>query len=82
MTSPATKELPHRTELFNVRLWQEAIDETTVEVRGQVQHLLSGETHYFRDWATLVAQLETMWSQLAADDGRPAAQQNKKEAMP
>ena len=43
--------------LFNVRLWQECIDENTVELRGEVRHVLSGELRYFREWESLTTYL-------------------------
>lgn len=43
-----------------LRLWPEEIDGDQVEWRGQVQHVTSGETRYFRDWSTLVALLQQM----------------------
>ena len=43
----------HRTHLFSVRLWEEEISAGQSEWRGQVQHVLSGRTRYFRDWSTL-----------------------------
>ena len=30
------------------------------EWRGKVQHVLSGEARYFRDWATLIKALQKM----------------------
>ena len=44
-----------RPQLFTVRVWREDRGDGQSEWRGQVQHLLSGETRYFRDWQTLVA---------------------------
>lgn len=44
----------HRSHLFTVRLWLEELGDGQTEWRGQVQHVLSGERRYFRDWATLV----------------------------
>jgi hypothetical protein len=41
--------------LFTVRVWQEDRGDGQSEWRGRVQHLLSGEARYFRDWQTLVA---------------------------
>jgi hypothetical protein len=48
------------SELFTVRLWREDMDEGRIEWRGKVQHVLSGEVRYFRDWATLIAALQEM----------------------
>jgi hypothetical protein len=47
----------HRSHLFTVRLWLEELGDDQTEWRGQVQHVLSGERRYFRDWATLVEGL-------------------------
>jgi hypothetical protein len=49
---------PHpRTHLFTVRLWVEPMGDDQGELRMQVQHLLSGETRYFRAWSEVVAFL-------------------------
>lgn len=53
------KQAHHRSHLFTVRIWPEAVGEE-IEWRGKVQHVTSGETRYFRDWPTLVAFLEEM----------------------
>ncbi|MCX8061201.1 MAG: hypothetical protein N3D16_01325 [Anaerolineales bacterium] len=45
----------HRSTLFTVRVWQEELGEGQSEWRGKAQHVLSGETRYFRDWQILVA---------------------------
>jgi hypothetical protein len=51
-----TAERQHRrTHLFTVRLWMEQIAEDHAEVRGRVQHVLSGEVHYFRTWQALTS---------------------------
>ncbi len=51
---------PHpRTYLFTLRLWIEPVGDNQGEVRIQVQHLLSGETRYFRAWSDVVAFLLT-----------------------
>lgn len=46
-----------RSQLFTVRLWREDLGDGRSEWRGQVQHALSRETRYFRDWPTLTAFL-------------------------
>jgi hypothetical protein len=57
---------PHpRTHLFTVRLWVEPLGEGEEELRMQVRHLLSGETHYFREWSEVVAFLQTKMHSLA-----------------
>lgn len=48
------------SQLFSVRLWREELDEGRTEMRGKVQHVLSGEAYYFRDWATLITLLIQM----------------------
>lgn len=57
-----TFEQPHRSHLFTVRLWAEELGAGQSEWRGKVQHVLSGETHYFRDWPTLLTHLQAMLS--------------------
>ena len=48
----------HRSQLFMLRMWPEAANEGEIEWRGKVQHVSSGETRYFRNWATLVTFLQ------------------------
>lgn len=48
------------SHLFAVRLWVEDLGDEQIEWRGQVQHVLSGEAHYFRDWPELEAYLMAM----------------------
>ena len=55
------------SHLFTVRLWHEDLGDDQVEWRGQVTHVLSGETHYFREWQELEARLQAM----AARKARP-----------
>ena len=59
-----TQNLPsHRSHLFTLRLWAEEIGEGQTEWRGRVQHVTSGEVHYFRDWPSLIAHLLKMLPQ-------------------
>ena len=51
---------PPHTHLFTVRLWLEELGAGQTEWRGEVHHVVSGETRYFRDWPTLVALLQAM----------------------
>lgn len=51
---------PYRSHLFTVRLWPEELGAGQNEWRGKVQHVLSGQRRYFRDWATLVTYLQAM----------------------
>lgn len=46
------------SHLFTIRLWTERTGEGQLERRGRVNHVLSGERQYFRDWSTLVRYLE------------------------
>lgn len=48
------------SHLFTVRLWCEDLGDGQIEWRGQVTHVLSGEAHYFREWAELEAHLLAM----------------------
>lgn len=48
------------SHLFAVRLWPEDLGAGQVQWRGQVQHVLSGEVHYFRDWPELETHLLAM----------------------
>jgi hypothetical protein len=47
----------HHSHLFTLRLWKEDLGNDQAEWRGKVQHVVSAESHYFRDWPTLIAQL-------------------------
>lgn len=50
------RALPSLTShLFTVRVWREELGVGRVEWRGKVQHALSGEARYFREWAELIA---------------------------
>ncbi len=63
---PDSRHTP--TYLFMIRLWSEALGDGRAEWRGQVQHVLSGEAHYFREWSALVELLRTMLP-LSEEDG-------------
>ena len=43
------------SHLFTVRVWREELGDGRVEWRGKVQHALSGEARYFRQWTDLIA---------------------------
>ena len=51
---------PSRTHLFTVRMWLEDLGQGQTEWRGEVQHVVSGEMRYFRDWPAMVALLQAM----------------------
>jgi hypothetical protein len=48
------------TYLFMIRIWSEKLGEGQAEWRGRVQHVLTGERHYFRDWQDLIDYLLNM----------------------
>ena len=58
---PADSQSSH---LFTVRLWPHDLGDGRIEWRGKVQHVLSGETRYFRDWAELVERLAAIVEQM------------------
>jgi hypothetical protein len=58
----------HRSHLFTVRLWAEELGDGQTEWRGQVQHVLSGQTRYFRDWPTLVECVAAMLARLESNE--------------
>ena len=45
---------PAGSQLFTVRVWQEELGEGDWAWRGQVQHVVSGETRYFQEWRALL----------------------------
>ena len=47
-----------QSQLFTLRVWMEEVGDGRCEVRGQVKHVLSGETSYFREWPDLQALLQ------------------------
>jgi hypothetical protein len=59
----------HRSHLFTLRLWPEALGDGQTEWRGKVQHVLSGEARYFRDWEALVAFLQEALTGIDARGG-------------
>lgn len=46
-----------RSQLFTLRIWREEVGHGRFEIRGQVKHVSSGETTYFREWSSLHAFL-------------------------
>lgn len=53
-----------RTHLFTLRIWREGTGAADSELRMQVQHVISGETHFFREWEALAAYLYDKVSRL------------------
>lgn len=62
---PADSTASH---LFTVRLWSHDLGDGRTEWRGKVQHVLSGEARYFREWAELIGRLVAIVEQ---QDGQP-----------
>jgi hypothetical protein len=50
----------YASQLFTIRVWQEAADSTEPEWRGRLQHVPSGEVLYFRSWDMLVRHIVSM----------------------
>jgi hypothetical protein len=46
------------SHLFTLRLWKEPLGDGQVELRFQVQHVLTGDHRIFRDDAQLIAYLK------------------------
>lgn len=55
-----------RTHLFTVRLWVEPAAAGRGEIRGRVQHVLTGKALYFRTWPVLLAFVEEKLAELEA----------------
>ncbi len=53
-------QCPPKNQLFTLRVWQADAGEGQMEWRGKLQHVVSGQTHYFRDWPTLILHLGKM----------------------
>jgi hypothetical protein len=52
-----------KNQLFTLRVWQAGVGDGQMEWRGKLQHVVSGQTHYFRDWPTLILYLGEMLSE-------------------
>ncbi len=59
-----TDQQHHQSFLFTVRLWREDLGQGQTEWRGRVQHVLSGEGRFFRDWTALIVWLQTLLADL------------------
>jgi hypothetical protein len=42
-----------KSQLFTLRMWMEEVGDGRFEMRGTIRHVLSGETHHFREMAIL-----------------------------
>ena len=58
-----------RTNLFTVRVWGERVSREERIIRIKVQHVLSGEVRYFRNWSDV---LVFVMSIVATDGGDTA----------
>ena len=65
------------SQLFTLRLWAEALGDDTQEVRGTVQHVVSGEARHFRDWPTLEAFLMDMLKAPVPPHAHPTNQESQ-----
>jgi hypothetical protein len=65
--------------LFTLRFWSEALGEGQTEWRGQVQHVTSGETRYFREWSKLVAFLQESLPTTAASEDTSRTTADRRE---
>lgn len=54
----------YHSHLFTLRIWSEELGDDRREWRGQVEHIVSGERYYFRDWSALIALLLATLAQL------------------
>lgn len=61
------------SHLFTLRLWQEDLGADQNDWRGRLKHVLSGDTHHFRDWSTLVDSLLAMLETHAAEEAEGLA---------
>ncbi|MBM4458203.1 MAG: hypothetical protein FJ011_10635 [Chloroflexi bacterium] len=74
MTTPAPEsaDVSYRSHLFTLRLWAEALGDGQHTWRGKVTHVLSGETHYFREWRELMGFL---WDALQSSRAEAASEE-------
>ena len=56
----ATDERHPPSHMFTLKLWQEDLGAGQTEWRGQIQHVLTGHTRYFRGWSKLTTLLRQM----------------------
>lgn len=56
------------SHLFTMRVWSERVDADQTEWRGQICDVVTGETHYFREWSALVTVLLELLARYRRDD--------------
>lgn len=66
--NPDHQQNVQHSQLFTVRVWIEPLGNGQTELRGQVRHVLSGETRYFREWAVLIVYITERLT--AGNEGR------------
>jgi len=62
----------YHSHLFTMRIWHEHLGNSESEWRGKVEHVLSREARYFREWSALIAFLQEVLAQqdlLSESDG-------------
>jgi len=47
------------SQLFTIRVWYDEQSPGVRELRVQLKHVLTGDTHYFRDWSAILTYVET-----------------------
>ncbi|MFQ6102178.1 MAG: hypothetical protein ACE5OS_13225 [Anaerolineae bacterium] len=59
----------YHSHLFTVRLWLEDLGDGQAEWRGRVQHVLTSEVRYFREWPALIDHLLAMLPAVGSEGG-------------
>ena len=54
------KSAAARSQMFTLRVWTEEVGNGRIEIRGILKHVLTGETHHFRDWQTMIRHVKTI----------------------
>jgi hypothetical protein len=49
-----------QVQIFTLRIWVIGQKDATLEWRGRIQHIQSGEVQYCRDWDRFIAYVEEM----------------------
>lgn len=75
-------DLPRRkSHLFTLRIWREDLADGHIEIRGQVSHVPTGKSYFFRNWQALENSLENILNQLESEgpDQSPPPFQSQNE---
>ena len=62
MAGMKSKQNQAGSQLFTLRVWMEEVADGRFEMRGTIRHVLSGETHHFRDMSMLKRCIENALS--------------------